>query len=67
MNYNSKANLGLYRQRIADYRGRMNQILLYYQLIVIQNTKYTQRVPSTRAADRPAGGWPPEGCIIMTP
>jgi membrane protein YqaA with SNARE-associated domain len=29
MNYNSKANFGLYRQRIADYRGRMNQILLY--------------------------------------
>jgi hypothetical protein len=29
MNYNSKANLGLYRQRIADYRGWMNQILLY--------------------------------------
>ena len=35
MNYNSKANLGLYRQRIADYRGRMNQILLY-----IQSTRY---------------------------
>jgi len=31
MNYNSKGNFGLYRQRIADYRGRMNQILLYYQ------------------------------------
>jgi len=30
MNYNSKANLGIYRQRIVDYRGRMNQILLYY-------------------------------------
>jgi hypothetical protein len=30
-------------------------------------TKYALRVANPRAADRPAGGWPPEGRIVMTP
>jgi hypothetical protein len=36
-------------------------------LIVTKNTKYAMRVASPQAADRSAGGWPPEGRIIMTP
>jgi hypothetical protein len=35
-------------------------------VIVIKNTKYGLRVAQAQAADRPAGGWPPEGRIIMT-
>jgi hypothetical protein len=34
---------------------------------VTRNTIYALRLANTRAADRPAGGWPPEGLIIMTP
>jgi hypothetical protein len=44
MNYNSKANLGLYRQRIADYRGRMNQILLLFLFSIFYC--YFQRMSS---------------------
>jgi hypothetical protein len=40
---------------------------LYYYLIVTKNAKYTLRVANPRAADRPAGSWLPEACIIMTP
>jgi len=29
--------------------------------------EYALRVANPRAADRSAGGWPPEGCIVMTP
>jgi hypothetical protein len=32
-----------------------------------KNTKYALRAANPRAADRPAGGWPLEGHIVMTP
>jgi hypothetical protein len=35
--------------------------------IVTENTKYGLRMANPRAADRPAGGWSPEGRVIMTP
>jgi hypothetical protein len=31
-----------------------------------KNTKYALRVANPRVADRLAGGWPPEGRIIMS-
>jgi hypothetical protein len=39
----------------------------HHTLIVTENTKYALRVANPRAADRPAGVWPPEERIIMTP
>jgi hypothetical protein len=39
----------------------------YYYSIVTQTTKYALRAADPRAADRPAGGWPPGGRIVMTP
>jgi hypothetical protein len=35
--------------------------------VQVKNTQHALRVANPRAADRPAGGWPPEGRIIMTP
>jgi hypothetical protein len=35
--------------------------------MITENTKYAFRVANPRAADRPAGSWLPEGCIITTP
>jgi hypothetical protein len=34
--------------------------------MVSKNTKYILRVANPRAADRPVGGMPPEGRIVMT-
>jgi hypothetical protein len=36
-------------------------------LIVTKTTKFTLRVINLWAANRSAGGWPPEGRIVMTP
>jgi hypothetical protein len=35
--------------------------------MITENTKYALRVANPRAADRAAGGSPPEGRIVMTP
>jgi hypothetical protein len=36
-------------------------------LIMTENTKYALRMADPPAADKPAGGWLPKGCIITTP
>jgi hypothetical protein len=48
-------------------RGRGEEVEWINYRNVFVNTKYALRVASPRAADRPAGGWPPAGRIIMTP
>jgi hypothetical protein len=35
--------------------------------MVTKNTKYALRAANPRAADRPPGGWPSEGRMVMTP
>jgi hypothetical protein len=35
--------------------------------MITETTKYALRAANPRAADRPAGGWPSEGRILMTP
>jgi hypothetical protein len=36
----------------------------YYEFIVTETTNNALRVARSRAADRPAGGWPPFKCIL---
>jgi hypothetical protein len=36
-------------------------------LFAPKNTNYALQVARPRAVDRPAGGWPPAGRIVMTP
>jgi hypothetical protein len=43
------------------------KVSLLQGFIVTENTKYALRVANFRAADRPAGDWPPEGHIVVTP
>jgi hypothetical protein len=35
--------------------------------MITKNTKDDLRMANPRVADRPAGGWLPEGRIVMTP
>jgi hypothetical protein len=45
-------------------RGTMLENIIYN---ITETTKYALRVANPREAERPAVGWPPEGCIAMTP
>jgi hypothetical protein len=38
----------------------------YYLVIVTETTEYARRAANSRAANRPVGGLPPEGRIILT-
>jgi hypothetical protein len=39
----------------------------FFFFLITKNTNYVLRAARPQAADRPAGGWPPAGRIIMTP
>jgi hypothetical protein len=41
--------------------------MIYYYSTITETTNYAFRVANPRAANRPAGGWLPEGRIVMTP
>jgi hypothetical protein len=67
---------------VTGVRGLLHQIVLDVVLLQagptvrrtmlrkitsLINTKYARKAANPRAADRPAGGWPPKGRIIRTP
>jgi hypothetical protein len=61
-----------------DFKGEFHRQELFVSLFKVEgqplighlelkNTNYALRAARLRAADKPAGGWPPAGRIVMTP
>ena len=52
---------------VAMYTPRRTPHAVRPTISSAKTTKYALRVANPRAADRLAGGWPPERRIVMTP
>jgi hypothetical protein len=58
-------SMGIHR----EFRDQGDNVTKEYHesIVTKKNTKHALWAADPWAADRPAGGWPPEGRIVMTP